>query len=534
MRRAALAVLTVALLAVVPSSRAKRESAAVPRPLNIVFVLTDDQSAESVAKMPFVNAYPNWITFENAFINCPVCTPSRATILTALNSHHTRIENNSDKSNFVDSSTLATWLHAAGYRTGFFGKYHLGTHGNRSPTYIPPGWSDWVSFPDGAYYNYTLNENGTLVKYGSKPQDYSTDVLAGKALAFLKQVDTSKPFFLYLSTRAPHSGYAAAPRYVGRFKDEPIPHSPNFNEPDMSDKPAFWRALAPRKTPDIDNARRKEYASLLAVDDAVKELFATLKQRGVLDRTVVVFMTDNGVTFGEHRWRGKTCAYEPCIRTPLLVAYPGARARKVSALVTNADIAPTFADIARATTAPVDGRSFLDILTGAVPRNWPSAELLHFNEDKSQDSPPTFWAVRTHRYKYVLTEPTGELELYDLRKDPYEIQSVAGRPEYAKVQAALAQRLAAMRAAPAHETKSPQTAVDSVTKLRKRTRRFRFHSSERGSVFQCRLDAQPLWTNCTSPRTYRLRRGRHVFQVRAIDAAGNTDRTPARSTVAIR
>ena len=120
-----------------------------------------------------------------------------------------------------------------------------------------------MSFPDGAYYNYTLNENGRLVRYGSKPQDYSTDVLAGKALDFLKQADRSKPFFLYLSTRSPHDSFAAPPRYVGRFKDEPIPHTPNFNEPDMSDKPAFWRAQTPRKTPDIDNARRKEYASLL-------------------------------------------------------------------------------------------------------------------------------------------------------------------------------------------------------------------------------------------------------------------------------
>ena len=224
-----------------------------------------------------------------------------------------------------------------------------------------------MSFPDGAYYNYTLNENGTLVKYGSKPQDYSTDVLAGKALDFLERADGTKPFFLYLSTRAPHDSYAAAPRYVGRFKDAPIVHTANFNEPDMSDKPRWWQALAPRQARDIDGARRKEYASLLAVDDAVKEIFGTLKQKGLLSRTVVVFMTDNGVALGEHRWRGKTCVYEPCIRTPLLVSYPGAKARKVSALVTNADIAPTFAEIAGATTPPVDGRSFLDILTGAVP-----------------------------------------------------------------------------------------------------------------------------------------------------------------------
>lgn len=529
----ALGAIVLALLVFVPASSATTPSAAAPARLNIVFVLTDDQSVESAAKMPFVRAYRSWVRFDNAFINDPVCCPSRATLLTGLNSHHTRIENNSDRSRFDDSSTLATWLQRAGYRTGLFGKYHLGTHGE-PPTYVPPGWSDWASFPDGAYYNYTLNENGTLVKYGSKPQDYSTDVLAGKALDFLQRADGTKPFFLYLSTRAPHDSYAAAPRYVGRFKDAPIVHTANFNEPDMSDKPAWWQTLTPRQARDIDNARRKEYASLLAVDDAVKQIFGTLKQKGLLSRTVVVFMTDNGVALGEHRWRGKTCVYEPCIRTPLLVSYPGARARKVSALVTNADIPPTFAEIAGATTPPVDGRSFLDILTGAVPSNWPSAQLFHFKEDKSQKSPPTFWAVRTHGYKYVLTEATGELELYDLRKDPYEVQSVAGQPQYAQVQSALARRLAAMRAARPHEVRPPQTAIDRRSRLAKSLVRFTFHSSEPGSVFQCRRDAQTLWANCTSPKTYRLRNGRHVFAVRAIDAAGNTDRTPPRVAFTLR
>src|SRR6188768_2332708 len=290
----ALGAIVLALLVFVPASSATTPSAAPPARLNIVFVLTDAQSVESAAKMPFVRAYRSWVRFDNAFINDPVCCPSRATLLTGLNSHHTRIENNSDRSRFDDSSTLATWLQRAGYRTGLFGKYHLGTHGE-PPTYVPPGWSDWASFPDGAYYNYTLNENGTLVKYGSKPQDYSTDVLAGKALDFLQRADGTKPFCRYLSTRAPHDSYAAAPRYVGRFKDATIVHTANFNEPDMSDKPAWWQTLTARQARDIDNARRKEYASLLAVDDAVKQIFETLKQKGLLSRTVVVFMTDNGV-----------------------------------------------------------------------------------------------------------------------------------------------------------------------------------------------------------------------------------------------
>jgi hypothetical protein len=134
----------------------------------------------------------------------------------------------------------------------------------------------------------------------------------------------------------------------------------------------------------------------------------------------------------------------------------------------------------------------------------------------------------------VLTEATGELELYDLRKDPYEVQSVAGQPQYAQVQSALARRLAAMRAARPHEVRPPQTAIDRRSRLAKSLVRFTFHSSEPGSVFQCRRDAQTLWANCTSPKTYRLRNGRHVFAVRAIDAAGNTDRTPPRVAFTLR
>src|SRR5206468_1380341 len=163
--------------------------------------------------------YPGWDRFENAFLNDPVCCPSRASILTGLYAHHTGIENNADRSNFDDSSTIATWLHGAGYRTALFGKYHL-LHNGAGPTYIPPGW-------------------------------------------------------------------IPAPRHEGRFATEPIPHAPSFNEPDMSDKPSWWQARTPVKVPDIDNGRRKAYASLLGVDDLVKSVFDTLTKKGLVDNTVV-------------------------------------------------------------------------------------------------------------------------------------------------------------------------------------------------------------------------------------------------------
>jgi N-acetylglucosamine-6-sulfatase len=527
-----LLVLGALLVCFASAGQASTSGTAATQRLNIVFVLTDDQSIESISKMPFVSRYPKWITFKNAFINDPVCCPSRATIATGLYSHHTRIENNSDRSNFVDSSTIATWLNAAGYRTALFGKYHLGTHGEPA-TYVPPGWDEWASFPDGAYYNYTLNENGHLVEYGSAPKDYSTDVLARKSVDFIKRADGKTPFFLYLSTRSPHDGYQPAVRYANRFKDEPIQHTANFNEADMSDKPSFWRKLAPRKTPDIDNARRKEYASLLAVDDGVESIFDTLASKGLLNKTVVIFMTDNGFSFGEHRWRGKGCAYEPCIDTPLLVAYPGQGPRTVTALVSNVDIAPTFAALAGTKPASkVDGRSLVPLMTGTAPSNWPKQVLLRFKHDASQDTAPSFWGLRTSRFKYVETVGTGEVELYDLSSDPAETQNVAGQSKYAETKAQLDGQLAKVRAAAPHATDPPSTTITSGPSRRTRaaTVTFRFRSSEAGSAFQCRLSPARLWTGCTSPKRYRRLSGSHTFRVRAIDADGNMDSSPAART----
>jgi len=524
------AVLAVLVVGFVAAAQPAPTRAADTQKLNIVFILTDDQSIDSIAKMPFVSSYANWIEFEHAYINDPMCCPSRATIATGLYSHHTHIENNTERSKFDDSSTIATWLDAAGYRTGLFGKYHLGTHGE-PPTYIPPGWDAWASFPDGAYYDYTLNVNGTLVHYGSSPQDYSTDVLAAKTIKFIKQSDGTTPFFAYLATRSPHDGYQPAVRYADAFKNEPIVHTPAFNEVDMSDKPTWWRNLAPRKLPDIDNARRKQYASLLAVDDAVKGIFQALQSKGLLDKTVVIYMTDNSNAFGEHRWRGKGCAYEECVHTPLLVSYPGQQGRQVGQLVSNIDLAPTFADLAGTTPgSPVDGRSLVPLLTGQAPANWPDAVLLRFEHDPTQDTPPSFWAIRTERYKYIETEDTGEVELYDLSTDPYEVQSVAGDPAYAQVQANLRERLAAMRNAPPHGSTAPETAISNgpsgVTNADKPT--FTFGSNKPDSAFQCLVTPAVDWTNCTSPAGFSgLADGPHTFEVRAIDSGGNVDPTPA-------
>jgi N-acetylglucosamine-6-sulfatase len=420
---------------------------------NIVLILTDDQSYESVAKMPFVSSRTDWYTFTNAFINNATCCPSRATILTGLWSHHHGVEATAGSPRFNDRSTVATWLHRAGYRTALVGKYHLGhVNEKKIQNYIPPGWDEWYGWHGirgrEAYYDYTLNENGTLVKYGSTPQDYSTDVLANKAIDFVHRSKPGEPFFLYFAPRAPHNPWIAAPRHVGAFPRETYPKSPNYNEADMSDKPAWWRTQPLQNPGNDDEARRKQYDTLLAVDDAVRAIVRALDQKRLMTDTVIIFMTDNGYAFGEHRREGKLCAYEECNKTPFLVWYPKGKARIIPELVSNADVAPTLAALAGIDPgAPVDGRSILPLLDGDTA-GWREAVLLRAYHRHDEDRPvPTFWGIRTSKYKYIETVGTREVELYDLVRDPYELQSVAGDPAHADICKQLAAKLLELRTA---------------------------------------------------------------------------------------
>lgn len=434
--------MAVCCLIVAPASAAEQK--------NIVLILSDDQAYESVARMPYLASRTGWYRFPNAYINNPTCCPSRATILTGQWSHHHGVEATEGAPRFDDSSTVATWLDAAGYRTGLFGKYHLGNVVENEPTtYIPPGWDEWYGWHGingrEAYYGYTLNENGVLVNYGSTPADYSTDVLAGKAVDFVNR-NADSPFFLYFAPRAPHDPWTPAPRHAGTVQPAVI-HPPNFNVVG-TDKPAWWAALAPRKLPDIDKARQKHWTSLLALDEAVKGIVTALKNKSLMRDTVIIYMTDNGYAFGEHRWRGKLCAYEECNHTPLLIKYLGKNdGRVLEQLVGNEDLAPTFAELADTSPAsPVDGQSFLPLLRGESPANWENEVLLRsWNRGGSPGNPPTYWGIRTPDYKYIETVDTGEIELYDLAADPFELTNVAGDPSYFSIQLELAVRLAELR-----------------------------------------------------------------------------------------
>ena len=407
------------------------------RPPNVIVILTDDQSEDSIpnpnAIMPFLQGRaldPNdhWVVFDHAYVNTPLCCPSRATMLTGQYPHHTGVLDNEDGDRLDESSTIATWMHDAGYHTGLFGKY-LNHYPFGGPGYVPPGWDRWSARRYGPvttlYYDYTLIEQTRAVRYGRAENDYSTDVLADQATAFIRESPSDRPYFLWFAPTAPHPPSTPAPRDAGAFADLPLPVSPAFGEADVSDKPAWVRAL-----PEPDSAaaaairanHRRSYATLLAVDDAVRQMMEAVRARGELGDTVVVFTTDNGLAFGEHRWTRKSCPYDVCVRVPLMIRVPGVEHRTESAIVSAVDLAPTIAELAGATPAsPVDGVSLAPLLTSGDREGLPGELYAEFAGD---DTIPPWWEIRTRRFAYVELG-TGERELYVLRDDPAELVNVA-------------------------------------------------------------------------------------------------------------
>jgi N-acetylglucosamine-6-sulfatase len=460
---------SVALLA--PSIATPAHDVAQP---NVILIVSDDQSFDSVDKMPYLRSRDpanggGWFRFDRAFINNPICCPSRATILTGQWSHHTNVEDVGGAPSFDDADTIATRLDAAGYRTGWVGKYHVGpppgTPG--SATYVPPGWDEFVDHranphPQGLcgagpYYDYNLNVNGELVCHGSAPQDYATDVLAAKALDFINRNGTAEPFFLTFAPRAPHNGWTAAPRHLGHYANEDVPFPPSWDE-DTSDKPAWWAARPHAERGNRIGPMRKQWDTLLALDEAVEAIHRRVQDLGLMNRTVILYMTDNGYSFGEHRWPDKRCVYDSCTHTPLYVKFGGhSQGWTFPQLVGNEDLAPTLADLAEVQPpAEGDGQSFASLLrSNQTPVPWDDAVLLRsFNKNDDDGHPPMEWAIRTRRYLYgELVDPPEvgpAVELYDLTgsitppPDPYQLENVADKPAYATVQADLADRLADM------------------------------------------------------------------------------------------
>jgi arylsulfatase A-like enzyme len=447
---------------------------------NVVVVMTDDQDVASVDHLPQIQALAETgTTFTHAVATTPQCCPSRATFLTGQYAHnHGVLSNKAPDGGFaaLDSTrTLPVWLSEAGYRTGHVGRY-LNGYGNRAvgtdPKEIPPGWDHWqvpVKHTEFRMFNYVMNENGSLVEYGDSARDYQTDVVARKAARFVRQNALSPdPFFLSVASLAPHKegvldklpdaprNPRPAPRHLRALDELPIPRAASYNEADVSDKPrsvSRLPELSQGTVRDLEVLNRSRVESLLAVDDLVGRLVRTLRRSGELDNTLVVFTSDQGFLFGQHRLVGKGTLYEGAIRVPLIMSGPGIEAGAVrDQLVANVDLAPTILDFTSAEPdLDPDGSSLVPIAIDGSAADQRSyllelqdvpgvSDAARGREPDKFLEPETVFAVRSPNFFYV-EHPNRELELYDLERDPAQLENVAADPDYAAELAELAERL---------------------------------------------------------------------------------------------
>jgi arylsulfatase A-like enzyme len=449
----------VLALGVFPSTMAASgaTSSTSARP-NILLILVDDQRAGTLWAMPNVTKYlvDQGVNFTHGYVVNPDCCPSRTTILTGLYSHGTGIYNNRPPdggfAGFHDSSTIATWLQADGYRTALIGKYLNGYTG----TYIPPGWDQWIAFDRGGdnsfYYNYPMNVNGVVQEYRKTASDYSTGVLTRDALDFIRSTPTSQPFFLYLAMAAPHLPAKPATRYADAFSGLKPWDPPGFNQADVSRMPNYVQAqplLTPAEVAHIRRNRLMQLRTLLSVDDSVGQLIAALRESGRLSNTLIIYASDNGFMWGEHRRKAKMVPYEPAIRVPIVVRYDPLTQNKAAVstdLALNLDFAPTFA--AAAGVSPpytTDGQSLLPLLTdpgGALRSDFLIEHLMNSYPypPARPTMVPTYCALHTQTMIYVYYYD-GEQELYDLATDPYELHNLAGDPAWSSTDASMYSQL---------------------------------------------------------------------------------------------
>ena len=430
---------------------------------NIVFVLTDDLSMNLLRFMPHVRAMQRTgLTFENYFVSDSLCCPSRASIFTGDLPHDTGVFSNFGPGGGFrafyrhgdERHTFPLALQRKGYATALMGKFlngYLATSGrghisdgsatNVSSRYIPPGFTDWdVGGWGYNEFNYTLNQNGVLHRFGHAPSDYLTDVISGDGVRFINQAAHAKvPFFLELASFAPHSPYVSAPRDSRDFPGLRAPRPPNFDV--VPTAAPQWLAghppLTRRQIKKINSAFRRRAQSVQAVDRMIGTIERTLAADGLSGNTYLIFSSDNGLHTGEYRLMpGKLTAFDTDIHVPLVVVGPGVPAgAKTRAMSENIDLASTFAAIA-GTRFRSDGRSLLGLIHGHSIANWPNAILIEHHggamtprdpdfQQSPSGNPTTYEAMRTHQFLYV-EYADAEREFYNLRTDPFELHNLAG------------------------------------------------------------------------------------------------------------
>ncbi|BBM69583.1 sulfatase family protein [Rhodothermus marinus] len=418
------------------------------RPQNVVLILSDDHRYDF---MSFMDQAPDFLEtpgmdrmaregahLRNAFVTTSLCSPSRASILTGQYAHRHGVVDNTTPVP-PDVRFFPQDLQAAGYRTAFIGKWHMG----EADDHPRPGFDYWVSFRgQGVYYNPTLNVNGLRVRR----EGYITDLLTDYAIEWLRErAADGAPFFLYLSHKAVHAEFEPAERYAGRYAGVAIPYPPTManTESNYRNKPHWvqaqrksWHGVdyAYHGQFDFDTFYRRYAETLLALDESISRVLDFLEQSGLAENTLVIYMSDNGFLLGEHGLIDKRNAYEESIRIPMLAWAPGyiAPGAKIDALVRNIDIAPTILELTGvSTTILMDGRSFLGLLTDPQANEEDREFLYEYYWEYAFPHTPTTFALRGDRFKYIFYHGIWDIqELYDLELDPLEQHNLIFVPAY--------------------------------------------------------------------------------------------------------
>lgn len=435
------------------------------KPMNIIFILADDHRYDA---MGFMNKIKGLQTpgmdrmaregahIKNAFVSTALCSPSRASILTGQYAHtHTVVDNEAAlPANLV---FFPSYMKQKGYQTAFLGKWHMGNTDDQPQ----PGFDYWLSFQgQGVYYNPTFNINGKRIK---QPEgSYTTDLLTDYAIQWMDQ-QKSKPFFLYLSHKGVHAEFYPAKRHEGKYKDVPVVCPPSMYLT-ATDSSKTYGIVTPPQTNvnyrDIpkwvrnqryswhgvdymyhgaivfDDFYRRYHETLQAVDESIERVINWVQSQGLQNNTMVVYMGDNGFSFGEHGLIDKRHAYEESMRVPLLIWAPGMvkPGSVVEQIIMNVDLAPTFLELAGINKPKqMQGYSFADILKNKnVP--WSRDKVFYeYYWESAFPQTPTMFAIRTDQYKYIYYNGIWDInELYDLKADPYEMNNLIRDTSYRK------------------------------------------------------------------------------------------------------
>ena len=419
-----------------------------PKRRNVIFILADDHrydafgflKAQAWLKTPQMDRFASeGVHFKNGFVTTALCSPSRASILTGYYAHKHRIVDNNTP--IPDGTTFfPAHLQKAGYKTGFFGKWHMGAETDEPKA----GFDQWVSFKGQGTYLPTpngLNVNGKKV-----PQKgYITDELTDYALDWMRTLPKEQPFFLYLSHKAVHAEFQPAKRHEGMYKDAQFTYPATMAaEGEMAQHRPMWVQnqrnswhgvdYPYHSTLDIADYYKRYAETLMAVDESIGRVFDELKKRGELDSTLVIYMGDNGFAFGEHGLIDKRTAYEESMRVPMLARCPElfSGGKTVKEVVAGLDIMPTVLEVAGAPIPKgLDGISWLPLVTNK-PVQWRKELAYEYYWERNFPQTPTMHALRGDRFKFIRYQGIWDLdELYDLQEDPLESRNLILDPRYA-------------------------------------------------------------------------------------------------------